>query len=67
MTRATRILRDTLATFEAAGHPVRGLRLYPDGTIDLLTEAPPMSPIANDDVDWVDLAGQTKASSAQGA
>lgn len=66
MSLKSRALRDALATFEGAGKVVRGLRVYTDGTIDLLTEEPPVSPVANDEGDWMDLVGTAKVPRAKG-
>ncbi len=60
MNRPARTLRDAIAAFEAAGRTVAGLRVYPNGTVDILTEGPAAPPVANDDGDWVALAGQTE-------
>ena len=67
MSLKSRALREALAIFEGAGHVVRGLRLYPNGTIDLLTEGPPESPVANDEGKWVSLAGTPEIPRAKGA
>ena len=57
MNAKARALRDALAAFEASGKVVVTLRLHPDGTIDLLTQAAPEKPLADDDGDWLSLAG----------
>lgn len=48
-----------ITAIESCGHPVKGLRLHVDGSVSVLTEVPAGAlPSANDDGDWVSLAGQ---------
>ena len=54
-------LKDLIRDFTAAtGQAVCGLRLHPDGRVDLLTDSPDLGASANDDTDWVTLAGETQ-------
>lgn len=57
-----------ISAMESTGHPVKGLRLSPDGSVALLTEDPAGALASNDDKgDWLSLAGETDISRAQGA
>lgn len=68
MSRVTRArLVEAMDALESRGHPVRGLKIDPDGSYTLLTDAQePTLAFANDG-DLVDLAGSTEISRAQGA
>ena len=57
-----------ISAMEHTGHPVKGVRLSPDGSIELLTETPASALASNDaDGEWLSLAGETEISRASGA
>jgi hypothetical protein len=60
MGRDAKRIKEAVQGFEAAGHPVRGLRLYANGSVDLLTEAPVISAPEDDRYEWVELGAQAK-------
>lgn len=60
MSRVTKArVVEMVVAFESCGHPVRGLRLIPDGSVELLTDVPADHLASNDVGDWVALAGKT--------
>lgn len=59
-----RQILDLMAAMEERGHPVRGAKLSPDGSVTLLTETPPDALALNDDQDWVSFAGTPEISRA---
>jgi len=50
-------LTRTIRALQGAGVQVRGARVYPDGSVSLLTEADPM-PLAKEGADWIDFCGE---------
>lgn len=57
-----------ITAMESTGHPVKALRLSPDGGIELLTEGDGPALASNDDAEgWLSLAGQTEIPRAQGS
>lgn len=46
---------------QAAGLPIEAVEISVDGCPRILTRRPSPGVALNDDVDWVDLAGETKA------
>ena len=52
-----RMFLAVVATLEARGTPVTAIRISPDGTVTLLTGTLEGVLAANDDQDWVSLAG----------
>jgi hypothetical protein len=66
ITRA--LIERAITAMESTGHPVKGVRLSPDGCVSLLTETPAGALASNDDQgDWLSLAGETDVPRAQGA
>ena len=54
-----RVLRDTLAAFDAAGRPIMAAHVRADGSVDLLTtEVELAHPADEADGGWADLAGE---------
>jgi hypothetical protein len=53
-------LARTIKALASAGVAVRGARVYPDGSVSLLTEAERAPPV-KDEADWIDLLGQETA------
>lgn len=63
--RSTRqALQDAIATFQAAGSPIKGLIMRPNGDLVLLTDTPPGALVNEDQTDWVDLAGTSPITGA---
>ena len=49
---------------ESAGHQVRAARLYPDGSVALLTDEAAVALPAPADTSWVEMAGEPEARAA---
>lgn len=58
MTVSAAQISRAVKALEDAGHPVKAARLYPDGSIALLTEVDAEALPAADAGSWVDLAGE---------
>ncbi len=53
-----------MTAFEKAGQTVKGARLYPDGSITLLTDLAPEQLPTPTTESWVDFTGEPEASRA---